>query len=102
LIQKLSFIDRLVPRPPVPNREYAEDDASCEVKTVRHRLSKLQKLWLLNLKNRDGILNLSEGCGEVIIQLRTDDERKLVTSSRIVYELEQELLQSDMKERVRS
>lgn len=98
MIQKASFIDRLVPRPPPIQKEYDEDVlnlAACEVITVRHRLSKLQKLWLLNLKNRDGILNLTEEYGEVIIQLRIDDERNLVTSERIVYELEQELLHSN-------
>ena len=102
MTQKATFISHYTPKPPTIKREYDEDVLdleACEVIIEQHRLSKLQKLWLLNLKNRDGILELNEEFGEVIITLRTENEKDLVVNARIVYELEQELLYSDDYER---
>lgn len=101
MIQKCSFVDHLIPKPPPVEREYDEnvlDLADAEEIIPRYKLSSLQKLWLLNLKNRDGILTLYEEPGELILTLENDNEKYLVMNGRVVHEMEELLKSKDPRD----
>ena len=89
MIQKITFIDGTIDKP-IRSTLYDEDDvlnlAECEVIEMDYILSPLQKLWLLNLSNRDGIATMKEGVGYIVISLRNQYESFLVTNGRFLYD----------------
>lgn len=60
-----------------------------------YKLAQLQKLWLLNLSNRDIIMSLKEEPYKLILVLKSQDEFEFVSNRRRIYESQQLLNSKD-------